>query len=66
MENTENVVFLCYGVIMLKILKSGDWLTDLLCDKTSDCVTDWLTDWLMDETESWDAIASKKWLYQNL
>ena len=24
----------CYGVIMLKILKSGDWLTDLLCDET--------------------------------
>ena len=25
----------CYGVIMLKILKSGDWLTDFLCDETS-------------------------------
>ena len=24
----------CYGVIMLKILKSGDWLTDFLCDDT--------------------------------
>ena len=25
----------CYGVIMLKILKSGDLLTDFLCDKSS-------------------------------
>ena len=24
----------CYGVIMLKILKSGDWLTDFLWDET--------------------------------
>ena len=44
---------------------NGKWCIIHKIDYILTIVTEWLTDWVTDETESWDAIASKKQLLWN-
>ena len=44
---------------------NGKWCIIHKIDYILTIVTEWLSDWLTDEAESWDAIASKKYLKVN-